>query len=61
MNGWLKYRKWMACLCLLWASLSITAQVKTADIEHMILNDVAAHVGSADQSDDLTILCLKID
>ena len=51
----------MACLCLLGASLSVTAQVKTADIEHMILNDVTAHVGSADQSDDLTILCLKID
>lgn len=51
----------MACLCLLGASLPVTAQVKTADIEHMILNDVAAHVGSADQSDDLTILCLKID
>jgi serine phosphatase RsbU (regulator of sigma subunit) len=27
---------------------------------NMILNDVATHVGSADQSDDLTILCLKI-
>ena len=26
-----------------------------------ILNDVATHVGNADQSDDLTILCLKID
>ena len=28
---------------------------------NMILGDVATHVGSADQSDDLTILCLKID
>ena len=27
---------------------------------NMILSDVATHVGSADQSDDLTILCLKI-
>ena len=27
---------------------------------NMILGDVATHVGSADQSDDLTILCLKI-
>ena len=27
---------------------------------NMILDDVADHVGSADQSDDLTILCLKI-
>ena len=27
---------------------------------NMILSDVASHVGSADQSDDLTILCLKI-
>ena len=35
MNRRLKYRKWMACLCLLWASLSITAQVKTADIEQL--------------------------
>ena len=27
---------------------------------NMLLSDVAAHVGSAHQSDDLTILCLKI-
>ena len=27
---------------------------------NMILDDVADHVGSAEQSDDLTILCLKI-
>ena len=35
--------------------------VNTKSTVNMILNDVATHVGSADQSDDLTILCLKID
>ena len=35
MNTWLKYRKWMASLCLLGASLTVAAQVKTADIEQL--------------------------
>jgi serine phosphatase RsbU (regulator of sigma subunit) len=35
--------------------------VNTKSTVNMILNDVATHVGNADQSDDLTILCLKID
>lgn len=35
MNGWLKYRKWMAAFCLLGLSLTATAQVKTADIEQL--------------------------
>ena len=32
---WLKYNKWIACLCLLAASVSVTAQEKTADIEQL--------------------------
>ena len=35
MKVWLKYRKWMACLCLLGLSLSAAAQVKTTDIEQL--------------------------
>lgn len=32
---WLKYNKWIACLCLLAASVSVTAQEKTANIEQL--------------------------
>ena len=35
MTVWLKYNKWIACLCLLAASVSVTAQEKTADIEQL--------------------------
>ena len=35
MNGWLKYRKWMAGLCLLGLSLTAAAQVNTTDIEQL--------------------------
>ena len=35
MYVWLKYRKWMAGLCLLGLSLAATAQVKTTDIEQL--------------------------
>ncbi|MBP5338288.1 MAG: serine/threonine-protein phosphatase [Prevotella sp.] len=34
--------------------------VRAESTVNMILSDVASHVGNADQSDDLTILCLKI-
>jgi len=35
MNVWLRYRRWMAGLCLLGLSLTAAAQVKTADIEQL--------------------------
>ena len=35
MNVWLRYRRWMAGLCLLGMSLTAAAQVKTADIEQL--------------------------
>ena len=35
MNGWLKYRKWMAGFCLLGLSLTAAAQVNTTDIEQL--------------------------
>ncbi len=35
MSVWLKYNKWIACLCFLVVSLSVTAQEKTADVEQL--------------------------
>ena len=36
------------------------ASASAASTVNMLLSDVASHVGSADQSDDLTVLCIKI-
>ncbi len=35
MNAWLKYGEWMAGLCLLWLSVTVTAQVQTYDVEQL--------------------------